>query len=285
MVMARRKDVDRHNAQRLQQLDSVNFQRYASEDYAAVPGTDIDSEVSLPAVLTLKEGAQVVLLASLPDTPQLSNGDVGVVLRFVSQTHGPALPFVRFSTGVEAVVPAVTMEVYGRDGRLTLSRRQVPLQLAWALTVHRVQGLTLPMVRLRLDSSFFEAGQAYVALSRVRRAEDLSLTAFDASVIARVSKDACELYDSLSLSGSSSSIANKTPSLFSQLESAGEAKRESLQRERVSSSPPAAAAVVGDGRRRPRSNSPGERRSSTGSMWKDEDRVWTTMMRRTEMPL
>ncbi|KAL7700849.1 PIF1 helicase-like protein [Lotmaria passim] len=285
MVMARRKDVDRHNAQRLQQLDSVNFQRYASEDYAAVPGTDIDSEVSLPAVLTLKEGAQVVLLASLPDTPQLSNGDVGVVLRFVSQTHGPALPFVRFSTGVEAVVPAVTMEVYGRDGRLTLSRRQVPLQLAWALTVHRVQGLTLPMVRLRLDSSFFEAGQAYVALSRVRRAEDLSLTAFDASVIARVSKDACELYDSLSLSGSSSSIANKTPSLFSQLESAGEAKRESLQRERVSSSPPAAAAVVGDGRRRPRSNSPDERRSSTGSMWKDEDRVWTTMMRRTEMPL
>lgn len=194
-LMSRRKEVDRHNAARLQQLEAVQFQRYASEDYAAVPGADIDSEVSLPAVLTLKEGAQVVFLASLPSEPSLANGDVGLVIGFVAQTHGPALPLVRFTTGVEALVPAITMEVYGRDGRLALSRRQVPLQLAWALTVHRVQGMTLPMVRLALDKSFFEAGQAYVALSRVRRAADLSLTALDLDVVAaHVSTAAKEFY-------------------------------------------------------------------------------------------
>ncbi|KAG5505769.1 hypothetical protein JKF63_05105 [Porcisia hertigi] len=194
-LLARRKDVDRFNAQRLQQLDSMQFHRYASEDYAAIPGADIDSEVSLPSVLTLKEAAQVVLLASLPNEPSLANGDVGLVVGFVAQSHGPALPLVRFSTGVEAVVPAITMEVYGRDGRLSLSRRQVPLQLAWALTVHRVQGLTLPMVRLALDKSFFEAGQAYVALSRVRKAEDLSLTALDLNVLsAHVSQEARDFY-------------------------------------------------------------------------------------------
>lgn len=183
-LLARRKDVDRYNAQRLQQLESMQFQRYASEDYAAVPGADIDAEVSLPSVLTLKVGAQVVLLASLPNEPSLANGDLGLVGGFVEQAHGPALPLVRFSTGVEAVVPPITMEVHGRDGRLSLSRRQVPLQLAWALTVHRVQGMTLPMVRLALDKSFFEAGQAYVALSRVRKAEDLSLTVLDLDVVA-----------------------------------------------------------------------------------------------------
>ncbi|CAG9573506.1 putative DNA repair and recombination protein, mitochondrial precursor [Leishmania major strain Friedlin] len=194
-LLARRKDVDRYNAHRLQQLESMQFQRYASEDYAAVPGADIDAEVSLPTVLTLKVGAQVVLLASLPNEPSLANGNLGLVGGFVAQAHGPALPLVRFSTGVEAVVPAVTMEVHGRDGRLSLSRRQVPLQLAWALTVHRVQGMTLPMVRLALDKSFFEAGQAYVALSRVRKAEDLSLTALDLDVVAAcVSVEARDFY-------------------------------------------------------------------------------------------
>ncbi|KAG5502471.1 hypothetical protein JIQ42_05349 [Leishmania sp. Namibia] len=194
-LLARRKDVDRYNAERLRQLESMQFQRYASEDYAAVPGANIDDEVSLPSVLTLKVGAQVVLLASLPNEPSLANGNLGVVVGFVAQTHGPALPLVRFSTGVEAMVPAVTMEVYGRDGRLSLSRRQVPLQLAWALTVHRVQGMTLPMIRLALDKSFFEAGQAYVALSRVRKAEDLSLTALDLDVVAaRVSTEARDFY-------------------------------------------------------------------------------------------
>ncbi|KAK7194910.1 DNA repair and recombination helicase protein PIF6 [Novymonas esmeraldas] len=195
-LLARRQDVDRYNAQRLQQLDSMAFQRYASEDYAAVPGTDMDSEVSLPAVLTLKAGAQVVLLASLPDAPHLANGNVGRVVGFVAQTRGPALPRVCFTTGAEVVVPAVTMEVYGRDGRLRLSRRQVPLQLAWALTVHRVQGMTLPMVRLALDKSFFESGQAYVALSRVRTAADLCLTALDLDVVtAWVSPEAREFYE------------------------------------------------------------------------------------------
>ncbi|CAM38919.1 putative DNA repair and recombination protein, mitochondrial precursor [Leishmania braziliensis MHOM/BR/75/M2904] len=208
MLLARRKDVDRYNAQRLGQLESMQFQRYASEDYAAIPGADIDSEVSLPAVLTLKVGAQVVLLASLPNMSHLSNGDIGLVVGFVAQMRGPALPLVRFSTGVEAVVPAITMEVHGRDGRLTLSRRQVPLQLAWALTVHRVQGMTMPMIRLALDKSFFEAGQAYVALSRVRKAEDLSLTALDLDVV--LAHGSTEARDFYGLSATTSAPSSHT---------------------------------------------------------------------------
>lgn len=193
-IMARRRDVDRFNQQRLQQLDGAAFQRYVSEDYAATPGTDIDAEVSLPPVLTLKEGAQVVLLAALPEEPHRTNGELGVVVGFAAQAHGPALPVVRFLDGGESAVPRVTMEVYGREGRLSLSRVQVPLQLAWALTVHRVQGMTLPMARVSLDASFFEEGQPYVAISRVRRAEDLSLMTFDPKVVSLISPAALAFY-------------------------------------------------------------------------------------------
>ncbi|KPI83833.1 putative PIF1 helicase-like protein [Leptomonas seymouri] len=259
-VMARRKDVDQYNAQRLQQLSSPALQRYTSEDYAAVPGTAVDSEVSLPAVLTLKEGAQVVLLASLPGTTQLVHGDVGVVIGFVSQAHGPALPLVRFTTGVEAVVPAVAMEVYGHDGRLTLSRRQVPLQLAWALTVHRVQGLTLPMVRVALDASLFEAGRAYVALSRVRRAEDLCLTAFDVAAVARVSSEARDLYDRLPPSSDEATPASPSPTTT--VGTSG-VRWEGSPRE--NSSPVAAVARDAGSRRRPRSGSLDDQQNSFGT--------------------
>ncbi|KEG08854.1 PIF1 helicase-like protein [Trypanosoma grayi] len=185
MIMARRQDAAAYNTERLQQLDNVDFHRYASEDYASTPGTDLDKEVSLPPLLELRVGAQVVLLASLPDAPHLSNGDLGVVVSFLEQAHGPALPVVCFasSSGEEVVVPRVRMEVLSADGLIAASRLQVPLQLAWALTVHRVQGMTLPMVRVKLDASFFECGQAYVALTRARRQDDVAITRFDPSAI------------------------------------------------------------------------------------------------------
>lgn len=196
-ILARRKDVERINHTMLQGLKDPYFFRYTSEDYAAVPGADLDAEVSLPSLLTLKAGAQVVLLATLPEAPHLHNGELGVVASFVEQGHGPALPVVRFSSGDTVTVSPVTMEVFGCDGRLSLSRRQVPLQLAWALTVHRVQGLTIPMVRLSLDGSFFESGQAYVALSRVRRAEDLSLLSCDPRAVKAVHAASLAFYDGL----------------------------------------------------------------------------------------
>lgn len=53
------------------------------------------------------------------------------------------------------------------------------MQPAYALTIHKCQGLTLPHVSLYLDDSLFEAGQAYVALSRARRLEDVQILALD----------------------------------------------------------------------------------------------------------
>ncbi|RNF15763.1 PIF1 helicase-like protein [Trypanosoma conorhini] len=185
VIMARRQCAAAYNMERLQLLDDVDFHRYASEDYASTPGYDLDKEVSLLPLLELRVGAQVVLLASLPSAPHLSNGDLGVVVAFSEQAQGEAFPVVCLASkgGEEVVVPRVRMDVLASDGRVVAARTQIPLQLAWALTVHRVQGMTLPMARVELNASFFECGQAYVALTRVRRREDLALTEFDPSAI------------------------------------------------------------------------------------------------------
>eukprot|EP00796_Vickermania_ingenoplastis_P010063 gene10063-7033_t len=191
-LLCRLKEVEAHNTKMLNEIDSVSFHRYHSVDYAAEPGSNLDAEFSLPGLLTLKEGAQVVLVSSIPDYPQLANGDLGVVVGFKEQSHDEFLPVVQFISAcganqgreVTAVIPRVKVEVLGRDGLfITMSRTQIPLQLAWALTIHRVQGMTISMARVQMDRSFFECGQAYVAISRVRRREDLCLTAFDVGAI------------------------------------------------------------------------------------------------------
>ena len=59
----------------------------------------------------------------------------------------------------------------------------IPLILAWALTIHKIQGATLDIAEIDIGSSIFECGQTYVALSRVRNLNGLYLTSFDPTKI------------------------------------------------------------------------------------------------------
>jgi len=70
---------------------------------------------------------------------------------------------------------------------------QVPLILAWALTIHKSQGSTLDIAEIDAGSGIFECGQTYVALSRVKSLEGLYLSSFDASKV-RISKKVQEFY-------------------------------------------------------------------------------------------
>jgi hypothetical protein len=74
---------------------------------------------------------------------------------------------------------------------------QVPLILAWALTIHKSQGATLDTAEIDVGSGIFECGQTYVALSRVKSLDGLYLTSFDAKRI-RINKKVQEFYEKLS---------------------------------------------------------------------------------------
>jgi len=143
-----------------------------------------------PKELYLCEGAQVVLIWNLDVEIGLVNGARGVVTGFTcsemreSRDVSPRglWPVVRFDClETEQVLRPVAWEVHeGKE--LVASRRQVPLILAWALSVHKCQGMTLDRVQTDLSNAF-ECGMVYVALSRVRNLKGLQLTGFDPSKI------------------------------------------------------------------------------------------------------
>jgi hypothetical protein len=93
-----------------------------------------------------------------------------------SSGRGAMFPIVKFLNGSQRVITphAFLHESYGGA---SCSRVQVPLKLAWCLTIHKIQGASLDYVSVDLEGCF-ESGQAYVALSRARNDNGLSVKNF-----------------------------------------------------------------------------------------------------------
>lgn len=125
----------------------------------------------------LATGAQVMLRVNLNVSSGLCNGTVGIVTQ-VNADH----VLVRFESQNEDTVLSRQPFRHAVGHTVELVLLQIPLSLAWASTIHKVQGLTLR--RVAIDASCcFEAGQLYTGLSRVRRLEDLFLLDFDVSSV------------------------------------------------------------------------------------------------------
>ncbi|KAK3242045.1 hypothetical protein CYMTET_48238 [Cymbomonas tetramitiformis] len=101
------------------------------------------------------------------------------------------VPEVQLANGQRCIIPPVCWTASGGVGL----RLQFPLKLAWALTVHRSQGMTLDRVECRLGSAF-ECGQAYVALSRARSMDGLRVTGLCQNVV-KAHPLVLQFYDSL----------------------------------------------------------------------------------------
>lgn len=127
-----------------------------------------------PKRVSLKEGAQVLLLRNLDISKGLSNGARGIVTGFTkgAEPH----PVVRFSNNVEMPITPETWPLR-IAGVVMAQREQLPLQLGWAISIHKSQGMSVDTAAVSLRN-VFEYGQTYVALSRVRSLRGLQLTGF-----------------------------------------------------------------------------------------------------------
>lgn len=188
-------EVNRMNQEHLDTLKAPGKQYYmisnfispSSESSGSLPTKskisrilfDLKKNVPAEEELTLKVGAQVMLLTNLSITHQLVNGSRGVVVRFTSTS--PVYPIVRFAN-LEVVVRGYMWKHTFRPGVFAYVA-QIPLKLAYAYTIHKSQSQSMDFVSLRLDKTIFQEGQAYVALSRVRSVDGLSLSSFDPKCI------------------------------------------------------------------------------------------------------
>ncbi len=131
----------------------------------------LDRDAPYEVELCIKEKSQVMLITNQDPAAGLVNGSRGVVTGFtlegyplVKFLHGPAFP-VR--------IPPASWTSDAENEGDGVTREQIPLRLAYALTIHKAQGASLDSALIDVGPSTFEYGQAYVALSRVRSLESL----------------------------------------------------------------------------------------------------------------
>ncbi|XP_047621714.1 ATP-dependent DNA helicase PIF1 isoform X1 [Phacochoerus africanus] len=171
-------DVALTNEKRLQELPG-ELHSFEAMDSDPEQAQTLDAQCPVGQHLHLKLGAQVMLVKNLAVSQGLVNGARGVVVGF--EAEGRGLPQVRFLCGVTEVIRADHWIVQASGGQL-LSRQQLPLQLAWAISIHKSQGMSLDCVEISLGR-VFASGQAYVALSRARSLQGLRVLDFDPMVV------------------------------------------------------------------------------------------------------
>lgn len=170
-------DVDRINQERLRQLggDELIYQQHTTG--AANYVENLQRSVLAPAALTLKQGALVMAVKN-DQARRYANGSIGTVTDF---EPGTEYPVVEFLNGKVVTMAPDSWEL--RDGeKKRASISQVPLRLAWAITVHKSQGMTLDSARIDLRKAFVP-GMGYVALSRVKSIDNLYLVGINRTAL------------------------------------------------------------------------------------------------------
>lgn len=127
-----------------------------------------------PHKLILKPGTPILLLRNIDPRNGLCNGT-----RLICKSLGRNIIQAEIATGPQAgkavLIPRIVLISDSEQAGVEFRRRQFPVRLAFAMTINKSQGQTFEKVGICLTSSVFCHGQLYVALSRVRRPEDITI--------------------------------------------------------------------------------------------------------------
>lgn len=162
-------------------VDNININKYISlaskEEYSYEMQSSgkknlieaLKNNCLAPEILNLKIGTKVIFVKN-DKNKEYQNGTLGEVIDFDITN----MPIVKSFSGKEINVSLETWQHTNDDGKIMAEISQIPLRYAWAITIHKSQGMTLDTASIDLSKAF-GSGMGYVALSRVRKFENIKL--------------------------------------------------------------------------------------------------------------
>ena len=164
---------------------SSKIREEVKQDYISL----INSQFNIEDNIVLSKYSQVMLNVNNLEEG-LANGSRGIIVDFSENNN----PIVQFLNGK-------LLEIKRKDYKLeenkdSITKKQIPLIHAWAITIHKAQGMSLEYIQTDIGKSIFEYGQAYVVLSRIKSLDGLSLIDIDYSKI-RANPKVIKFYESL----------------------------------------------------------------------------------------
>lgn len=154
------------------ELNSAKFKEISENNEIKTYYMDLINTTNftlIPDVLKLCKKSKVILLINLDLERGLVNGSVGIVKGFMGE-----LPIVEFENGITETIKKFIWTSKDKTKRIS----QIPLKLAYALSIHKSQGMTLENAVIDLKNCFIH-GQLYVALSRIKTLDGLYIINFD----------------------------------------------------------------------------------------------------------
>lgn len=163
-------DADNRNAEKLENLDG-NLYTFACEydgDYRSLVESE-SNDLPAPVEIKLKKKARIIMLNN-DSGRRWVNGSLGVVSK-IDEEH----IWVKLENGETYLVEQGKWENTDAAGNITGYYKQYPMQLAYAITIHKSQGKTFDSICINVGNGTWEPGQLYVALSRCKSLEGMTL--------------------------------------------------------------------------------------------------------------
>jgi ATP-dependent exoDNAse (exonuclease V) alpha subunit len=170
--------VDEINALELQQLkgEAILYRMSYEGTYALVD--ELKKSCLAPEQLFIKKGAFVMFTKNNYEAGYV-NGTLGTVIDIDTESNNP---IVQKTDGTKIIAEPTNWLMEDDEGETLARIKQIPLRLAWAMTIHKSQGMSLDAAEIDLGSAFTE-GMGYVALSRVRTLDGITLMGLNAMAL------------------------------------------------------------------------------------------------------